>query len=224
MTTVAKIRPGQMEPLYDDNDPEGKAKNDADRKDAKLRRSLMSKRGALGLSTFLDQRRRDYGITDGAFTAQCFGDRIWVHQIEEIEGQGFGKDSVLVRPDSMRTRQEKEAPKGIIVNAGLKALDELYSNGIALGHIVYFIQIAPWKIMVDYADGQPFNCLVLRSGDLVASRDTATAMRDPKSKVSIVVKPTLDENGQPDGGQQHMYQDAKGKLWQPQHPMIDEDY
>lgn len=143
----------------------------------------MAPAGALGLPELLDARRIEYGITDKAFMAQAAYDRILAIQLSQMEGDTFGEGSAIVMPDTVRQKELESAPRGLIISAGLRALDDIRSNGMDLGHIIHFVRFSPWRIRYDIISGQQHWLMVLRSGDIIASEDTASSLRSGKLKL-----------------------------------------
>lgn len=146
--------------------------------------------GSLGLPELLEDRRLKYDIPDGAFCADAVFDRVLVYQIDRVAGDTF-ENSVLHRPDISRAKQREECPVGIIVGAGLSALDSLRSHGIDLGHMVIFVHLAPFRFQCDTVDGKAVWVLLLRAGDIIASMD----LREKTKGGEWSVKTTKDENG-----------------------------
>jgi hypothetical protein len=149
-----------------------------ERNDAEVRKK-MSPRGVLGLSPHLDARRLEFGITDGAFRVQAAFDRILVHQIPMMHFAGgkFGEDSMIHLPDSAKRAREFSAPRGVVISAGLKALDEMRSNGIELGDIISFLHVSPWAIEVDMIGGKAMKVLVMHAGNIIGCEDTTARLR-----------------------------------------------
>jgi hypothetical protein len=116
-------------------------------------------------------------------------------------------------PESARIRDLQSAPRGVVVSAGLKALDEITSHGINVGYKVNIICQAPYRMEIARIKGHSFYLLVLRAGDIVASTD----LRDDLN--SGVCKISYDEQSG-----QHLYTDANGKTWMPVQPLIDETF
>jgi len=177
--------------------------------DAATRRK-MSAKGKLGLPKLLDQRRIDYGITDGAFRVAMSFDRVLIYQIPEHQGETFMEGGAIVMPDQARDRIKHECPRGILIGAGARALDQLRSNGIDLGHIVWFINSQPWRLYFDFIEGKRISALPMNCGDIIGSEDLQQGLRD--GKVKIVSK----ENEH--GVTEHMFVDEEGKAWSPQIP------
>lgn len=140
-------------------------------------KSKMSPLGSLGLSQLLDARRLEYGITDPAFSAQAAYDRVLAVQLSQFEGETFGADSKIVMPDTVKEKELESTPRGLIISAGLRALDDLRSNGMDVGHIVHFVRFSPWRIRYDIVSGVQCFLMVLRSGDILASEDTAAQLK-----------------------------------------------
>lgn len=179
--------------------------------DAKAK-SGMSPAGALGLPKLLDRRRLEYGIPDGAFRLSCAFDRIYVYQLEWDNKETYG-DTSIVKPDSKRARDRTESPRGVLIAAGLRALDALRSNGFALGHIVGLIELAPYRVECDTVDGRSHQILIMNAGDLIGSEDLAEQI---KNRTVRIVEQSIDT---PDGVKvQHVFVDENGKSWNPAMP------
>jgi co-chaperonin GroES (HSP10) len=141
-------------------------------------RQNQAKPGALNLPPLLEKRRDKYGIIDGAFAAQPVYDRVFVWQIPMEESETFG-GGLIIKTERTKQMEHEEAPRGIIVGAGLKALDSLRSNGIDVGHIVSFVRLSPYRKPC----GRGFrnleeHVIILRAGDIIASEDLAEVARE----------------------------------------------
>lgn len=164
------------------------------------------------LSPLLDARRIENAIPNGAFKIQAAFDVCLVHQLPRFTGETFG-DTQIIMPETSKKRVEEETPRGVLVSAGLRALDCLRSNGIDLGHIVSFIRQAPWRMPIENVAGADFHLLILRAGDITGSEDLRVAIERGECSLQ------WDEEAG-----QHFYIDAKGKRWNPTLPFIPEDY
>jgi hypothetical protein len=178
--------------------------DDKDRQFANELEQLMSPPGALGLPKLLEERRWEHGITDGFFRWQPVFDRLYVFQVPARNSLTYIPGGKIVMTDQARSREQFECPQGIIVGAGLLALDQLRSNGIDLGHRVMFIRNAPYRVEVDMCGGKRIYALPLVAGDLVASFDAAAEMRTRKQRVRYN-----------DEARQHELIDGDGKVWHP---------
>lgn len=177
-------------------------------------RRRMSPPGFLGLPPLLEERRLQYGIVDGAFSTQVVFERVYVWQIPRVETETY-EGTGIIAPQSTRQRLQREASRGILVGAGLRALDALRSNGIELGHIVQMIRNAPWRIQVDSVGGQDFHVIVLSAGDVLGSEDLAADLR--AGRVSIV-----ETNGE-NGVVEHVLRLSDGSLAKPTNPFLGDD-
>jgi hypothetical protein len=178
-----------------------------EREQAERRTAVMRKRmsppGALGLPKLLDERRLEYGITDGAFSRQAVFDRVFLWQIPMQKGDKFESDSLIHMPESVQQREKARAPQGIVVSAGLRALDELRSHGIDLGHKILFCHAAPYHIRYDSVLGLEQHLIIVLAGDIIGSEDLATNLRTREvryraARTEKSVEHTfIDENGKP---------------------------
>lgn len=62
------------------------------------------------------------------------------------------------------------ASRGLLISAGLKALDELYSHGMELGHIVWYQRMSPWS-RAYMGEGRICTVVIIRAMELVGSED-----------------------------------------------------
>jgi hypothetical protein len=157
----------------------GKREKEKALRDDAAVKAKMSLPGSLGLPALLDARRCEWGITDGAFREHSAFERILVHQIPTVLSSG-GKvgGGTLWMPNTSQDAENRMSCRGIIVSAGLKALDSLRTNGMDLGHIIQFIHLAPFSIPVDYlSNGEHRYLLNLNVGDVLSSEDLALQIR-----------------------------------------------
>jgi hypothetical protein len=119
-------------------------------------------------------------------------------------------------PHVAKRRTKEEAPRGILVSAGLKALDNLNSNGIDVGFRVHFIRTAPWRMPITMVNGKEFYLMILRDGDILGSEDTMLNLKSKKCEIKLAEFE--------DGSVQHKYMDDNGKVWDPTMPWIADDF
>jgi len=190
-----------------------------DEEDNEIRKSYMAKAGSLNIPPLLEQRRWEYAIPDGAFSIQASFDRILAWQIKPAihdNQKGTFGDTSIIMPAASRDRTEDEAPRAILVSAGLNALDNLRSNGIDIGHIVTFVRLAPWGIPVVSIGGKEKKILILRDGDILGSEDLKANLDSSKCGLDILTHE--------DGSKEHRYVDQNGTTWDPTMPNIDPEY
>lgn len=150
--------------------------------------------GTFNLPPLLEQRRIRWEIPDGVFrlAAGTAYDRILIWQIPLLsecnEDANFigGAGGILHKAVQTKEKETREAPRGVIVGAGLQALDALRSHGIDLGHIVYFCKNTVYSIQVDYIAGHWERVSLARACDLVLSEDVALEMRTGAVKVEAI--------------------------------------
>lgn len=172
--------------------------------------------GSIGLGPLVDKKRKQYGIPDEAFFNQCPAfNKILVAQIPEDDGDEFYPGTNIAKTEVAKTRDLVEAPRGVIVGAGLQALDVLRSNGMDIGHTVGFTRLAPFRRPFATIAGERLTLIVLVAGDIVDSEDLGQQLR--ARKVRIVAKPN-DE-----GVMVHQFIDENGKLWSPVEADVPED-
>ena len=167
----------------------------------------------LGLPPLLEARRLEHQIPDRAFACRAAYDRVFVWQVWIHKEETYLPGGNIVQPANFREGDLRENPHGIILSAGLGALDSLRSNGIDLGHHVTIIHVQPWRLPVGISDHE--GVLMLQAGDITGSHDLELALRS--GAVRIVVR--LNEHGQ----RIHRFEDAEGNVWDPTMPWVADD-
>jgi len=137
--------------------------------------------GALGLPPLLDEKRLRYRMIDDVFKRQPLFDYVYVWQLPETE-LDFGEEHILV-PDEVKNRIAKSMPRGVIVAAGLGALDVLRSNCIELGHTVTFMRFSPWMLPIGVVGSTPVTLLPLKVSALRDSEELGAAFASGDVKV-----------------------------------------
>ncbi len=156
-------------------------------------RTRQSAPNSLGLSPLLEKRRFQYTIPDEAFQEVCLWDRIYVWQImpRYQEGKTYGGSDIWM-PETAQKRELQESCRGVLVSAGLKAMDNLRSNGVELGSVVSFIRFGPWhKPIGTFAGTHLQYLLVLRDGDLIGCED----LQDAITAGTVVAGPQFSSGG-----------------------------
>lgn len=144
----------------------------------------LAPRGTYNIPMLLDERRIEYGIPNGAFEQFPVFDKVYVWQITLSERRTYTEGGAVIKPDAVIAADQNTAPRGIIVSAGLQALDSLRSTGIDIGHIIRFKKFAPFIQPVAEIKGKQLTVMVIRDGDIVSSEDLASAYH--KRAVSII--------------------------------------
>lgn len=163
---------------------------------------------ALLMKRFEEMKGTPHEIPESALHLQAVYDRVLVWQFpdEKVGKETYG-DGPIVKATSTVDRISQSIPRGLVVSAGLGALDALRANGVDVGHVVFFCVNSPYRLPLDDHD-QHHLCL-LRAGDLVASEDLAQAL--DRGEVNIVER---------DG--EHLLLDGEGKAWKPRLPWMEE--
>lgn len=165
----------------------------------------ISPKGALGLDKCLDAARLEHAIPDTAFDMHATFKTVLVLQVSMQKGDTY-KDSAIILTEAHKDRELRRAPLGIIVSAGLQALDILRSHGIDLGHKVMYVHSAPYFVRYDTIAGSDQHLVVLDVSQIRASFDMANNL---KARRLRIVK-------NPEDLSQHVLKDEDGKYLVPQ--------
>jgi hypothetical protein len=178
----------------------------------KLRRSLKPL-GHFNIPAILDKRRMEYLIPNGAFESYPGFDKCYIWQIS-LEGarDTYSEGGKILMPDAVKSYKKNTAPRGILVSAGLQAMDSLYSTGFRIGDIVRFKKFSPFIMPVGEIDGHELAVMVVRDGDLEASEDLALELNERRSGIINVSEKGYDfrvnhNNGSTSGAKVNPYYD-----------------
>lgn len=153
-------------------------------KRTKLIKERMSPPGALRLPPLLEAARLKHGIPDGFFKSQAVFDRIYVFPLdpEDEDGDKF-KGTNLFKPKVAKLRDKQEGSRGVLISAGLTALDRLISHGIELGHVITTNKNVPFARRCEEILGVPMFFLVMREADLAGSETLAEDLVAGKKRI-----------------------------------------
>ncbi len=129
--------------------------------------------GTYKIPGMLDRRRHEYGIPNGAFEHFPLYDKVYIWQLNMTERETYSEGGAIIKPQARIAHDRATAARGIIVSAGLAALDSLRSTGVDIGHIVRFKKFAPFIQEVQEINGVVLSVMTLRDGDMVSSEDLA---------------------------------------------------
>lgn len=149
------------------------------------RRAEMAAPGALKLPTLLDRRRLEFGIPDNAFSVQPYMDRLLVWQMSGEEGKKTYGSTGIHMADTVAARRKDEAPRGILLAAGLQAMSILESNGIYLGHTVIFMRAAPFRLRTGWSSARETQVVIIQSGDIVGSEDLRAMLVSGQTEIKV---------------------------------------
>lgn len=191
-------------------------KSDEERVFRELIDPHISKPGALKLPPLLEKQRLEMLLPDELFMEAAAFDRVLVYQFRESVQETFVEGGMIVKTQKAMTRERNQIPRGLLCAAGLRALDNLRSNGIDLGHVVTFAEPTPYRIFVlDLGNGKySFSLLVLRDGDIVSSRTLQQELKE--GRVRVEAREITDPAGET--VRQHYYVDESGVTWNPTMP------
>lgn len=164
--------------------------------------------GSLGLNDLLDERRLQIGLPDQCFLQKAVYNRLLIWQMDPLEfAGGTAGTSGLYVPEKTMDRESKQAPRALIVSAGVDALDILRCHGMDVGHIVTMIREAPFGIRVAIIAGEHFSLTILDAGDICASEDLGVEMLSGRC-----------ESFYDDVEHVHKLRDPRtGEAWSPEH-------
>ncbi len=115
----------------------------------------------------LRKRLEHWKIDPPTFAATY--DRIFVYPLEDAPDKSAGG---IVLPGEMTDKLSSQ--RGLLMKAGPKGIEQLYSHGISLGHIVVCARFSPYQRQY-MSRGKVHDMLVLRASEVLGSEDLQTA-------------------------------------------------
>jgi hypothetical protein len=144
----------------------------------------MSPPGALGLPTRLEAARLKYGITDAFFRVQASFDRIFVFPLSLEEGEKAEKTAGgIYKPATTKLRDLQEGNRGVLISAGLTAMDRLMSHGYELGDIVITNKNVPFARRCETIGIEALHYLVMREADLAGNESQMERIRAGEQRI-----------------------------------------
>lgn len=185
----------------------------------KFREDNVSPPGAIpNLPPLLEARRLTHFIPDAYFRAHPCNDRINVFQIDGDGGDGekFSEDSLLFKSDLGKAKSLQQAPKGILLGGGLRAMDHMYTNGYWIGHIINFCQANPWRMPIECVGGHRQYVQVMTCGDVSDSDDLAAYLRAGLVRHARRKYAIINDDGTEVSAVEHYLEDTQdGGVWDP---------
>lgn len=186
----------------------------------RFRETYVASPGSIpNLPPLLEARRLLYDIPDMFFRSQACNDKVNIFQLSTASDE-FYEGGLIAMPDWKRDQVLQEAPQGILVGAGLKAMDQMHSNGYWLGHKVNFIRMSPYMKNVGTIHGKEQFVLCMTCGDITDSEDLANYMRNGHVRVGRRSW-ELDDGTR---GTEHFLEDTKSDgIWDPSEAVMLDD-
>ena len=136
--------------------------------------------------SLLDRRIAEFEIP--RWPGEATFARILVYRIPDkaAKRKTFVEGGAIVMPDDVHSNNEFRSPRGIIVSAGLQAMDILRGNGMQLGEMIWMSSHTPWRFEVDTKqDGKPVEFYFMQAGDVTLSEDLLEARRSGAVRVEL---------------------------------------
>jgi hypothetical protein len=154
--------------------------------------------GTYKIPGMLDRRRLEFGIPNGCFEHFPLYDKVYIWQLNMSERTTYSEGGAILKPEARKAHDRATAARGIIVSAGLAALDSLRSTGVDIGHIVRFKKFSPFIQVVQEISGVELTVMTMRDGDVVSSEDLARDFHDGRVRIVNV--------SQEKGGYDHRFE------------------
>lgn len=155
----------------------------------KLIRAKMSPPEELKLPPKLEAARQKWGIPDGFFKYAAGFDRIFVFPVDPFDQDERLPGSFLFRAQTTKQKDLQEGYRGVLISAGLTAMDRLMGHGYELGDIVMTNKNVPFARRMELLEGEPMFVLVMRDGDLAGNETLQEDIRAGKRRVVDVGGP-----------------------------------
>lgn len=135
--------------------------------------------------SLLDDRIKEYDIPPLPY--EPFGDRIVVYMIPEAKTKRdtYIEGGRIHMPEVVKSNEERASARGILIGAGLRAMDSLRGYGIELGMLLWVSRLSPWRHVVDRTEKGEVEMMFLSVGDIVGCEDVLKARQGGKVSVQV---------------------------------------
>ena len=141
---------------------------------------------AFVMPELLKKRIKEYKIPPCPGQATFDNVLIFMLPDENVCREKFGKDSSIYKPETKDSADKDRCPRGVIVSAGLGAMDMLCSHGIEVGDIVWFAPHVPTRFEMGVVDGKPVYFFFFYAGDIKTSEDVPQRLVDGTLKIEFI--------------------------------------
>jgi len=123
--------------------------------------------------------------------AQALYERVLIFRIPDNESakETIGETG-LYKPETRVDIDKNRSPRGVVVSAGLRALDILRCQGMELGELVWFAPHVPFRFRTSANGVQDVEFYFMNVGDIIMSEDVlgrlAPAEGEEKAELEIV--------------------------------------
>jgi hypothetical protein len=124
------------------------------------------------MSDLLGKRIDEFSIPP--WPGQALFERVVVFRVpdESAASETFIPDGRIVKVSSTRDRDEVRSPRGVVVSAGLRAMEILTDHGMQVGELVWLAPHLPYRFEVGKTkEGASIEFLFCNVGDIVLSED-----------------------------------------------------
>lgn len=158
----------------------------------------------------LQKRVEEFQIPQ--WPGQALFERVLIYRIPEettasdvLADLGDGKK--LYKTDGRKNVDIARCPRGVIVSAGLRALDIMRANGMQLGELVWFAPHVPFQFEVKQKGSQTDTFSFMNVGDVIISEDVLGRLvpKDGEAKPELRVQHNTRTN-------QHILVDVESGL------------
>ena len=109
---------------------------------------------------------------------------IYIVPSEEEASETFAPGGAIIKPDTKREIDKARSPRGVIVSAGLAAMDILRGNGMQVGEVVRVAPFVPYRYDCGKdSEGRPIEFMFCNVADVVLSEDILQRLADGELEV-----------------------------------------
>lgn len=120
--------------------------------------------------SLLERRVREFKIPK--WPGRCSFERVLIYRIPDDHAANEKTASgLLYKPSSRKATDEARSPRGIIVSAGLEALDIMRAHGKKLGDLVWFAPWTPQRFEVGRTEKADIDFDFMNVGEIVLDED-----------------------------------------------------
>lgn len=138
------------------------------------------------MTPLLAERMKQYDIV--LPRARPVYDRVFIYPLADKAQDETYAGTSIIKPGTARDRFG--ASRGIVVKAGLGALEIMWSHGYEIGHVVLFARLSPWERAYE-GRGREHRVTILHAPEIVGSEDLEDDVLEGHAEIELLADGTV---------------------------------
>ena len=137
--------------------------------------------------SLLEKRIAEFDIP--AWPGQALFERVFVYRLPDqgADSETYIPGGAIVKAEMVHENQKARSPRGVIVSAGLGALDVMAAHGMQVGELVWISpHVAHRFDLGKDSSGHSIEFYFMNVGDIISSEDVLTRLSEEDLRVTCI--------------------------------------